>query len=59
MRHDDTRDLDFLKADIESRLRNACAHFPPGEFAALVHQIASIELKYAQQTSLSGADEKP
>jgi hypothetical protein len=28
--------------------RSACAHFAEHDFAALVHQIASIELKYAR-----------
>jgi hypothetical protein len=48
MHHEESRDLELLKADIATRLRSACAHFPENEFAALVHQIASIELKYGR-----------
>jgi hypothetical protein len=48
MNHEETRDLELLKADIASRLRVACAHFPENEFAELVHQIASVELKYGR-----------
>jgi hypothetical protein len=48
MRHEESRELELLKADIASRLRSACAHFSEGEFAELVHQIASIELKYGR-----------
>ena len=47
MHHEENRDFELLKADIASRLRSACAHFPEREFAELVHQIASIELKYS------------
>jgi hypothetical protein len=56
MQHDENRDLELLKSEISSRLRTACAHFSPSEFAALVHQIAVIELKYARQTPPEGAD---
>jgi hypothetical protein len=45
---DEIRDLELLKADITSRLRSACQHFPEGEFEELVNQIAQIELKYAR-----------
>ena len=48
MHHEQKRDLELLKADIASRLRSACAHFSEHEFAELVHQIASIELKYGR-----------
>ena len=48
MHQAESRDLELLKADIASRLRSACAHFPEREFAELVHQIASIELKYGR-----------
>jgi hypothetical protein len=48
MQHQEKHDLDLLKIDIAARLRSACAHFPPHEFAELVHQIARIELKYAR-----------
>jgi hypothetical protein len=48
MHHEESRDLELLKADIASRLRSACAHFSEREFAELVHQIASIELKYGR-----------
>jgi hypothetical protein len=48
MSHEEIRDLELLKADIAARLRLACAHFPESDFADLVHQIASIELKYAR-----------
>jgi hypothetical protein len=48
MRHEENRDLELLKADIATRLRSACAHFTEHEFAELVHQIASIELKYGR-----------
>jgi hypothetical protein len=48
MHHEESPDLELLKADIASRLRSACAHFPEREFADLVHQIASIELKYGR-----------
>ena len=48
MRHEENRELELLKADIASRLRSACAHFSEREFAELVHQIASIELKYGR-----------
>ena len=47
MHHEEIRDLELLKADIAARLRVACAHFSEIDFAELVHQIASIELKYA------------
>jgi hypothetical protein len=48
MLHEENRDLEILKADIAARLRVACAHFSDTDFADLVHQIASIELKYAR-----------
>ena len=48
MPHDETPDLDKLKADIASRLRTACAHLPEDEFADLVHQIAWVKLKYSR-----------
>lgn len=48
MRHEEARDLELLKADIAARLRPACAHFSELEFTELVHQIASIELKYSR-----------
>jgi len=48
MRHEENRELELLKADIASRLRSACAHFSERDFAELVHQIASIELKYGR-----------
>jgi hypothetical protein len=47
MQHEEVRDLELLKADIAMRLRPACAHFSEHDFTELVHQIASIELKYA------------
>jgi hypothetical protein len=50
MHHEESPDLELLKADIASRLRSACAHFPEHEFADLVHQIASIELKYGRSS---------
>lgn len=50
MPRDEIRDLEHLKADIASRLRPSCAHFPAGEFDDLVHQIASIELKYERRS---------
>ena len=49
MRNDEIPDLESLKADIAGRLRNVCAHFSDGEFAALVEQIAQVERKYAQR----------
>ena len=58
MHHDENRDLELLKSDISSRLRAACAHFSPSEFAALVHQIASIELKYARYTPPEGTEDR-
>ena len=58
MQHEEVRDLEQLKADIASRLRPACTHFSEHEFTELVHQIASIELKYAH-TSLGPAVEEP
>ena len=58
MHHEEIRDLELLKADIASRLRAACAHFSERDFAELVHQIASIELKYARN-ALSSAVEGP
>jgi hypothetical protein len=48
MHQEESPDLELLKADIASRLRSACAHFSEREFAELVHQIASIELKYGR-----------
>jgi hypothetical protein len=48
MHQEEIRDLELLKAEIASRLRVACAHFSENDFAELVHQIASIELKYAR-----------
>ena len=48
MHHEEVPDLELLKANIASRLRPACAHFSERDFAELVHQIASIELKYAR-----------
>ncbi len=50
MFNDEIRDLELLKADIKSRLRSACAHFPEQEFEELVEQIAQIELKYARRS---------
>jgi hypothetical protein len=47
MSSDEIRDLETLRADIASRLRSACEHFPDAEFEELVTQIAQIELKYA------------
>jgi hypothetical protein len=57
MNHEETRDLELLKADIASRLRAACAHFSEKEFAELVHQIASLELKYGRNLLSSLDDE--
>lgn len=45
---DEIRDLETRKADIAARLRSACGHFSDAEFAALVNQIAEIEIKYAR-----------
>jgi hypothetical protein len=59
MHHEEIRDLELLKADISARLRSACAHFPPGEFAELVHQIACIELKYARHPPPEGTEAAP
>jgi hypothetical protein len=56
MQHEEIRDLDLLKIDISARLRSACAHFPPHEFAELVHQIACIELKYGRRGQPGDAD---
>ena len=53
MLSDEIRDIETLKADIASRLRTACGHFPAAEFAELVNQIAEIELKYARWGSES------
>jgi len=53
MLNEEIRDLESLKADIASRLRTACAHFPESEFADLVAQIAHIELKYARRIATS------
>ena len=57
MHQEESRDLELLKADIASRLRAACAHFSEREFAELVHQIASIELKYGRNPLGSPAEE--
>jgi hypothetical protein len=57
MPHEELRDLELLKVDIAARLRLACAHFSETDFADLVHQIASIELKYARKP-LSPPDEE-
>ncbi|MEP7086569.1 MAG: hypothetical protein ABI884_04485 [Gemmatimonadota bacterium] len=56
MKHDEIRDLESLKADIASRLRLSCAHFPETEFADLVHQIATVELKYARRITATAVD---
>ena len=48
MHHEEKLDLELLKVDIAARLRSACAHLPPGEFADLVHQMACIQLKYTR-----------
>lgn len=50
MPRDEIRDLESLKADIASRLRSACSHFPAAEFDDLVHQIACIEMKYEHRS---------
>jgi hypothetical protein len=50
---DDDGELENLKADIASRLRSACAHFPSAEFDDLVHQIARIEMKYERRSPTS------
>lgn len=55
MMNDEIRDLDNLKADIASRLRSACSHFPESEFADLVAQIAHVELKYARRIATSSS----
>ena len=55
MPNNEIRDLESLKADIASRLRTACAHFPENEFADLVAQIAHVELKYAQRIATSSS----
>lgn len=55
MLDDEIRELESLKADIASRLRSACAHFPESEFADLVAQIAHVELKYARRIATSSA----
>jgi hypothetical protein len=57
MNHEETRDLELLKVDIAARLRAACAHFSENEFAELVHQIASLELKYGRN-ALSSLDDE-
>jgi hypothetical protein len=59
MHHEEKGDLDLLKADIAARLRSACAHFPPGEFDDLVHQMACIQLKYARSASAEVAGLEP
>jgi len=56
MHHEESPDLEMLKADIAARLRAACAHFSEREFADLVHQIASIELKYGRDPLTPPAD---
>jgi hypothetical protein len=48
MHQEESPDFELLKADIASRLRSACAHFSDRDFADLVHQIASIEVKYGR-----------
>jgi hypothetical protein len=53
---EESRELELLKADIASRLRSACAHFPDAEFAELVDQIARIEAKYARRAGTSAPD---
>ena len=55
MHHEEKGDLELLKADIAARLRSACAHFPPGEFDELVHQMACIQLKYTRSLSPDGS----
>ncbi len=54
--NDEMRDLESLKADIASRLRPSCAHFPDSEFEDLVNQIAHVELKYARHIAPSSVD---
>jgi len=56
MHHEEKGDLDLLMADIATRLRSACAHFPPGEFADLVHQMAWIQLKYTRSASTEASE---
>ncbi len=56
MQHDEIRDLESRKADIASRLRSSCSHFPEEEFADLVNQIATVELKYARRITATAVD---
>lgn len=37
---------DELRGDLRRRLAQACAHFTPAEFEALVERIVRTELKY-------------
>jgi hypothetical protein len=56
MHGDETHDLQLLKAEIASRLKTACAHFPAREFEDLVSQIAHVELKYARRIAPTPVD---
>jgi len=38
--------LDVAKTDIASRIRRVCENFAEAEFAALVDQMAEIEVRY-------------
>ena len=53
VKNDPPSKRDALIKSITRRLRPVCAKMPAAEFAALVAQMATIELKYADQSTPS------
>jgi hypothetical protein len=46
--------LDVARRDIAARIRRVCEHFGEDEFAALVDQMANIEVRYRVRTDWLG-----
>jgi len=50
---DEAEMLALLQSDIAERLRPVCSTMPDDEFARLVHDIATVKMKYGADTDLS------
>jgi len=60
-RHEAWQDAEFerLVADIEARLRQACAHLPADEFTRLVRDIARIRRRFDAMDPLTPRPKRP
>jgi len=55
----DERRLDDFRRSIRGRLRTVCAHLPEAEFAALVEQMARVELRHERRGSIGSSADHP